>query len=401
MTGIGLVKLAPQKRDVRRRGCGEDDLLGRTPVAGALSQLRLWRQLGVISTMAIACLLSACGSTAEEATGPRPVLTVDLVSLSSESWPDTITASGEVSPWQEASIGTEISGVRLEEVLVDVGDVVRRGQLLARYDAGILQADLVRLDATVAEMTALLAKAKAEAVRAERLVASDAMSKQMVQAYLTQAEVAEAQFTSAKAQRNAQALRVRNAKVIAPDDGVISARSASVGAVSMSGAELFRLVRRGRLEWRAELPAESLALLRPGAPVALRAPDGSEVKATVRNRSPTVDPHTRNGIVYVDLPRDRGLTAGMYITGRFTLASRPALTVPESAVVVRDGNPYLMRVDEQARVHEVKVATGRRRDNAIEIAGIVDPSARFIRSGGAFISDGDLVKVAAKARADP
>lgn len=346
-------------------------------------------------------MLSACGERPAEATATRPVLTVELVSPVRASWPEMLTASGEVTPWQEASVGSELSGVRLDEVLVDVGDVVKKGQLLARYSEEILRAELAQLDAAVAEATANLDRAKVDVERADRLETANAMSQQAIQLYRTQARVAEAQLASVQARRDAQALKLRHARILAPDDGVISARNATVGAVGMTGTELFRMVRRNRLQWRAELPAEALRRLQPGTSAALQTPDGKQVTGTLRLLAPTVDAATRNGLAYVDLPADSGLVAGMYLTGRFTLPEREALVVPESAIALRDGNHYLMRVDEQSHVQEVKVATGRRRDDVIEVLGDIDAAQRFVKSGAAFVGDGDLVQVATPTAAAP
>jgi RND family efflux transporter MFP subunit len=202
-------------------------------------------------------------------------------------------------------------------------------------------------------------------------------------------------LASARALRDAQALKLRYARVLAPDDGVISSRSATVGAVSTMGNELFRLVRRSRLEWRAELPADGLARLKPGLAVIVQAADGKTVKGTLRQLSPTVNSGTRNGIAYVDVPADSGLVGGTYTTGRFELTARDALVVPESAVVLRDGNGYLMKVDAQQHVHEIKVTTGRRDRAMIEILGGIETSDQFVKSGGAFVADGDLVRVVA------
>jgi HlyD family secretion protein len=343
----------------------------------------------------IALVVSACNGEASESAVQRPVLTVELASPSAASWPEVISASGEVAPWQEAVIGSEVAGVRLEEVLVNVGDVVHKGQLLARFSEEALEADLARLRASVAEARANLAKAEADKARGDKMKEIDAISEQALQMYATQVEVAKAQVDSARAARDAQKLKLQYARVVAPDDGVISARTATVGSVGMLGAELFRLVRGNRLEWRAELPAEALARLRPGVTATLRTPAGQTVTGTLRQVSPTVDRGTRNGIAYVDLPPNSGLAAGLYLTGRFALAAREALAIPETAIVLRDGNRYLMKVDADNRVQEVKVTTGRRQDDAIEILEGIDATDRFIRSGGAFVSDGDLVQVAA------
>lgn len=345
--------------------------------------------------------LSACGGDAAAPTTAQPSLTVELVSPRYENWADVLVASGEIAPWQEASIGTRIGGVQLDEVLVNVGDVVRKGQLLARYNEDTLRADLAQLDAAVAEARANVAKARADAERGQGLETIGALPKQTLELYRTQVQVTEAQLASAQALRDAQALRVRYARVVAPDAGVISSRTATVGTVSTMGAELFRLVRRNRLEWRAEVPADALHRLKAGDAATLRTLDGAPVTGTLRQLSPMVDTGTRNGIAYVDLPAGSGLAAGMYVTGRFTLAQRKALVIPESAVVLRDGSRYLMQVDAQRHVHAIKVATGRRQHGAIEIVGEVDPRAQFIKSGGAFVSDGNLVQVAAPAPAAP
>lgn len=341
----------------------------------------------------LCALLAACGEKAPEVAAPKAAIAVELAAPVSATWPDVLVASGEVAAWQEASIGAEVGGVRLDEVLVNVGDVVHKGQLLARFNEDTLNADLARLDAAVAEATANLSKANQDVERADRLATSNALSAQQVQAYHTQAAVAQAQLASAQALRNVQALKLKYARVTAPDDGTISARSATVGAVSNMGVELFRLVRRNRLEWRAEVAASALGALKPGAEATLTLLDGSTVTGKLRQLSPMVDAGTRNGLAYVDLNAGRGLAAGMYLTGRFNLPGREALSVPESAVVVRDGNRYLMKVDTQNHVHEIKVATGRRANGAVEILGGISSMDRFVVSGGAFVNEGDLVQV--------
>ena len=339
-------------------------------------------------------LLGACSDSGEPEVVARPVLTVELVSPVHEAWPDILVASGEIAPWQEASIGTELTGIRLEEVLVNVGDSVTKGQLLARYSEDALRIELAQLEASVAEAKARLERAEADLKRADKLETTSAMSQQTIQSYRTDAKAAAAQLESAQSLRDAAKLKLSYARVVAPDDGVISARSATVGAVNSVGTELFRLVRQGRLEWRAEVPAESMWRLEPGAKAEVQTLDGEKVTGTLRQVSPTADPATRNGIAYVDLPLNSYLLAGMYVSGRFTLAVRDAMVLPESAIVIRDGNNYLMQVDDQSQVHEIKVTTGRRHNDMLEVLGNVDSSARFVKSGGAFITDGDVVQIA-------
>jgi HlyD family secretion protein len=343
--------------------------------------------------------LVACEKQQAPSEVTRPTLTVEAVAAEQTTWPDSLVASGEVSAWQEAVIGSETSGLRLAEVLVDVGDHVRKGQRLARFRDDLPRAELVRLDAAVAEAAATLAKAQSDASRGLKLHDSGAVSGQLLESYQTQVQIGQAQLASAQASRDVQALHLADTTVVAPDDGMISSRMATLGAVGGAGQELFRLVRQSRIEWRAEIPSEASAYLAIGSEVRIRRADGSEVGAKLRQLAPTVNTRTRSMIAYVDVPADSGLSAGMYATGRFVLVARAATVVPESAIVLRDGNRYLMRVSADQRIHELKVRTGRRQGEAIEILSPLALGDHFVKSGGAFVTDGDLVHVLSSATA--
>jgi len=124
------------------------------------------------------------------------------------------------------------------------------------------------------------------------------------------------------------------------------------------------------------------------------------VTGTVRAVAPTVDPQTRNGIVYVDLPPAAGkaLSAGMFTRGEFDLGQRPALTLPQSAVLLREGFAYVFRIDpggnDLAKVTLTKVGTGRRLEQRIEVIGL-DPGDTVVASGAGFLADGDTVRIVA------
>lgn len=346
----------------------------------------------------VCCALHACGGAADPQAevAAKPALTVEVVTARTESWPGLVAASGAIAPWQEASIGSELGGVRLEEVRVNVGDTVERGQLLARFSEDSLQADLAQLNAVVAEAEAALAKAKLDAEVANRMEAVGGLSKQEINSVRTQVLVSDARLASARAARDAQALRLRHARVLAPDHGVISSRSATVGAVAVPGTELFRLIRGSRLEWRAEVRADTLAQLRKGMTATVRLPQGGSVNGTLRQIAPTVNPETLSGIVYVDLPAGTPLAAGLFVSGQFELAARPVKVLPVSAIVYRSGAQYVMTVTAENRIKEVKVQTGVRRSDAVEIIAGLAADARVALAGGAFLNEGDLVAVAAK-----
>jgi len=109
--------------------------------------------------------------------------------------------------------------------------------------------------------------------------------------------------------------------------------------------------------------------------------------------APTVDPQTRTAIVYVDLPRGSGARAGMFARGEFELGKVNALTLPQSAVVMREGFSYAYRIEPDNRVTQVKVSTGRRLGDRVEITEGLDQATRVVASGAAFLADGDLVRI--------
>jgi HlyD family secretion protein len=321
----------------------------------------------------------------------KPALTVTTTQPATSDLPIKLTANGNVMAWQEASIGAEANGLRLTDVRVNVGDRVERGQVLATFAAETIAADVAQAQANVAEAEANAQESAANGDRARRLQPTGAMSAQQINQYLTAERAAKARVQAARATLNAQQLRMKFTRVIAPDSGIVSVRMATVGAVVGAGAELFRMIRQGRLEWRAEVMSEELGRVPPGTAVTLTVANGAKIQGKVRIIAPTIDPQTRAALVYVDLPNDSGAVAGMFATGQFELGSSGALTVPQQAVVMRDGFTYVFVINADRRVAQVKVATGRRVGDRIEITNGLKAETLIAASGAGFLNDGDLV----------
>ncbi len=359
----------------------------KKPIALAVATLLLAGGAGVT------LLVHAADDKAPAATAPRPALTVTVTTPTRATVATGVAANGNVAPWQEAIVGAEANGMRLAEVRVNVGDIVRKGQVLATFDSQMVNADLAQSRAAVAEAEAMLAEAAANAQRARDLQPSGALSAQQVAQLLTAERTAQARLEAVKAAQQVQQLRLQQAQVLAPDSGVISARSATVGAVVPAGSELFRLIRQSRLEWRGEVAATELAQIKPGQKVTVSG-GGAAVTGTVRMVAPTVDAATRNALVYVDLPDTAGrLKAGMFARGEFATGSSTALTLPQTAVLLRDGFSYVFTVAPDGRVSQGKVSTGRRSGDRVEILQGLDEKARVVASGGGFLADGDTVRV--------
>lgn len=330
----------------------------------------------------------------DSAKSPRPALTVQTAPPQRTAMAQRLAANGNVAAWQEASIGAESNGLRLTEVRVNVGDSVKAGQVLATFAAEMVQADVAQARASLLEAKAHAAEAASNAERARTLQASGALSAQQIEQYTTAAQAAQARVEAAQALLQAQQLRLQHTQVRAPDHGVISARSATVGAVVGAGTELFRMVRKGRLEWRAEVTATELGRLRPGTAAQVTAASGASVQGQLRMVAPTVDPQTRNALVYVDLPAHPDLRAGMFARGEFLLGQSDALTVPQEALVVREGFTYLFVLGADQRVQRLKVQPGRRAGERVEILSGLDAGAPVVVRGAGFLNDGDLVRVA-------
>ena len=359
----------------------------KKPIALAVATLLL------AGGAAVTLLVHAADDKASAATAPRPALTVTVTTPLRATVATGVAANGNVAPWQEAIVGAEANGMRLAEVRVNVGDNVRKGQVLASFDSQMVNADLAQSRAAVAEAEAMLAEAAANAQRARDLQPSGALSAQQVAQLLTAERTAQARLEAVKAAQQVQQLRLQQAQVLAPDSGVISARNATVGAVVPAGSELFRLIRQSRLEWRGEVSANELAQIKPGQKVVVNG-GGAAVTGTVRIVAPTVDAATRNALVYVDLPDTAGrLKAGMFARGEFATGSSTALTLPQTAVLLRDGFSYVFTVAADGRVSQGKVSTGRRSGDRVEILQGLDEKARVVASGGGFLADGDTVRV--------
>jgi HlyD family secretion protein len=292
--------------------------------------------LGLIVVIG-AAWLAGTGKAKAEQTAPsvnRPALTVRTTTLRNDKWGRTLTANGSILPWQEAIISAQVQGLRIAEVKVSIGDHVQQGDVLVTLD------NFARIGSDTSDHPA-------------------------------------------------------QGRILAPDSGVISAASANVGSVAQPGVELFRLIRKGRLEWRAELTAEELMLLRKGMTAQVTVGEGRVIKGTVRAISPSVNSQTRYGYVLVTLPDSTGIIAGAYAHGTFDISGgrKALLSLPQSAVMQRGSMTYVLVVGADGIVHERTVQVGQRSADRIEIKQGLKANEPVVESGGPFLTEGDVVQV--------
>lgn len=345
----------------------------------------------------LAGLLAGCGG-APEAPAPTPSLVVTTVSPVSQPMERTIAVSGSVAAWQEMYLGVELTGIRVAEVLVEVGDRVRAGQPLLRLDTRTLEVQARQADASVAQARASLELARANAERGATLVKEGLISSSNADELRATLTGAEAQVATAEADLEAARLRLGFATLRAPDDGIISARTVQPGQIVASGTDLLRLIRQGRLEWRAELTESDLTRVKIGTSVELTSPSGEHILGQVRAVSPAVDPETRTGVLYADLPAPGDLRSGMFAQGQILLGSTTASVLPRESVIFRDGYPYVFvaRASTGAadtfNVEQRRVTVGSQRGDLIEVQSGLTAEERVVVRGAGFLSDGDLVR---------
>lgn len=338
-------------------------------------------------------LLAACGGGSED----KPVegssaLAVALTPVRTYPLARSVIVSGPVSPYEEMQLGVELSGQRITRLNVDVGQTVKQGQVLLELDHRTLDSEVAQANAAAQQAKAALDLAQAKQTRGEKLAATQLISVSDLDELRASATQARAQLATARASLDAARLQRDFAELRAPADGVISKRLIQPGQVVSAGSELLRLIRDGRLEWRAELPEAQLADVAVGNPVTLTY-TGQQIAGRVRAVTPGVDAQTRTGTVYADLPAPGPLKPGTFVEGRILTGDGQALMVPSAAIVQRDGHSYVFTLKDKDSVTRRRVRTGQTVQGRTEIVEGLKAGERVVSEGAGFLGDGDRVRV--------
>jgi RND family efflux transporter MFP subunit len=341
---------------------------------------------------------STAAVTAEPAaSATAAALTVEVTRPTTETWPVEVQASGWLAPWAEAVIASEVGGERIMAVNVEVGDTVKAGDVMAELSRASVENRIAELQATLESAKAALETATEDADRARQLSGGASISRQQVATYVSAERQAKAGVTVAEAQLASETLSLQNTRIIAVSDGVVSDVSAALGQVVSQGQELFRLIRDSRIEWRAEVPLFQLRGIAAGTKVVIPSPFG-DIGGTVRRVSPAASQTNGRVLVYVDPEPPEGVPmpkTGILVTGALILDETEATTLPATAITVQDGFSYVFVIQTGASttVARERVETGRRRGERVEILGDLAKDAQVVLSGGAFLSDGSIVRV--------
>jgi RND family efflux transporter MFP subunit len=335
-------------------------------------------------------------SALARASSREAVLTVTAAELRPVEVERAITINGSIFAWQEVIIAPEVGGYRVAEVKVDVGDHVKRGQTLVELSTALLDAEVATKNAALAQRDAQLVTDAAALERGESLKGMNLISQADYDKLRSAALASRAGVESARADLQSSALRLKFTNVTAPDDGVITARTVTVGQIAQAGGEMLRLLRNGRIEWRGEVPEARLSELKPGQPVEISTADGEVVKGSIRVVAPTIQAGNRTGLVYVDLPPNERLRPGMFARGDIEITRAMAFTVPLQSVVSADGYSYVFVLKHDNRVERRRVETGGVHDSEIEVSNGIEAGDMVVGKGAGFLKDGDLVNVSSE-----
>lgn len=325
------------------------------------------------------------------------VMAVEAVYPTPITIENRLAANGVVAAVETAEVGGQISGVAIEQVLVEVGDFVKAGQVLATLDTRTFAQQVRSAEADLATAVAAQEKAAADLARTEPLLAIDAVSRQEVDAYRTALRQAEANVAAAKANVDSARTNQQRGNITAPVSGIVSAKNAQVGAV-VSGAPLFSIIIDGALEWQAALPPADAANIRVGQTASVEIA-GQQVTGQVTRLSPVAN-DSRDMTVHVRLPSGSGASAGMYQSGEFLFDAQRHNAVPLSALMTSDGYDYVWQLvpetgdDGQAyhRVQREQITIIAQKDDQIAVS--LPEDALIVATSASFLNDNDLVTVA-------
>lgn len=341
-------------------------------------------------------ILASCGGHDDKKDAVRPTagqsVTAATVILTDQ--PRTVVASGTVSAWEEVPVGAETGGLVAVAVYVDEGAWVRQGQPLVKLNDSLLQAQLRQQQASVASAQANADREDAELARAEELRGRGYLSQASLDMALSEQRAARAQLAAAEAALSETRTRLDQTTIRAPVSGQIVSRSVTRGQIVQPGAELFRMVREGRLELDAQVPEADLPLVRPGMTAAIGSDQGGSAAGRVRIVTPEVDPRTRLGVARISLAPGAGLRPGMYARATIDVGAMPALTIPSAAVVYREGKPGVYVIAANNTVRFQAIQPGVRSGDSLAVASGLSAGQRVVVQGAGFLGDGDTVTVA-------
>jgi RND family efflux transporter MFP subunit len=356
----------------------------------------LRKRVAWVGVVATACtVLTACQRGAPEAAEPE-VRPVRSVTIAKREGGNTITLSGRIAAEDEAAVAFRISG-RLVERSVNVGDRVRRGQVIARLEQMNERNQLLAAQAALNAASADLVRARDEHARQQSLIGEGFTTRAQLDQATAAFRAAEAQVKSATAQVSMAQDLVGFTVLTADADGAVVARGAEPGEVVQAGQMIVRIAREGGVDAVFEVPPLVVRRAARTQSVAVALVDDPAVTAAgrVREISPQADPVTGTFTVRVGLESPpAGMLLGSVVTGRVTVEGDPLIVVPSSALATSGGSPALWVVDPASSTVSLRpIRIARHEPDAVVVAEGLAPGDTVVTAGVQTLRAGQKVRI--------
>ena len=351
----------------------------------------------VLLAILIAWRLYSAGQTKTDPADAMPLVTARVPGQSQIV--SSVNFTGGIVARYDMPIGVEGDGGRVSSVLVESGDHVTRGQLLAQLDPSVVNAQVANLRAAVEQARAEATLAEADFRRASAVADSvGALSKEEVDKRRSTVATSAARVRSAEAQLAEAEARHGRTDIRAPADGIVLTRTAEAGQTAVAGGTtLFRLARGGEVEMRAVAAEQDVPRLKVGqtADVYLTG-IATPFHGTVRLVSAVIDPMTRLGEVRVALPQHPDLRPGAFARGEVRIGSESRPVVPQTSVLANGPENFVYVVGSDNHVTRRIVHIAGTQPQGIVIRDGLDGSENIVTTAGAFLHEGEQVRVASE-----
>jgi membrane fusion protein (multidrug efflux system) len=351
-----------------------------------------------ILTITCAMLVGGCKNTNGQTSGNKQqeakVFPVAITHAGYEKVQHTLEAVGSFFPEDEVKVGTEVEGT-IKKLSVDEGAIVKKGNLLLEIDDEKFRLEVEESEANLTEALRKLENSRATLNRMTRLYKEGVIGQQNYDDAKTQTLLIEANVENIKARLNRFKKSLKDTRVMAPIDGVVSERKVSVGEYVKVGAELFKIVDSNPLKLAFTVPENDAGEIKIGQIVQVqsRAFPDQTFQGKVYFINPKVDIETRTieAKAWVDNP-EYILKPGFYVNVKTLLEERKSLVLPESSVLVREGKSLVMAVVNDT-IQYKPVTPGVRFDGKVEIIDGITPDDKVVLSGRSEITEGTRVEI--------
>lgn len=364
-------------------------------LGGAVARNRRLVVIAAIFVLAVGAYLLLGGEkpAAAPANGVQAAPRVSVIVPGRVTVADEVRVTGSISARREMPVGIQGEGGMVTSVLVEAGDYVRAGQVLARVDRAVQTQQINQLTASVQQARADLALAENELRRAQQLVAGGFVSKATIDQRTANRDADAARVRVVQAQLNEARARLARLDIRAPDDGLVLERSVEPGQIVGPGSQpLFRIAQNGAMEMRAAVAEQDMPKLKVGMPAQVRLVGNPQRFAgEIWLLSPIIDPQTRQGEARIALSRDPLLRPGAFANAGIEagMADRPVL--PQASVQADDKGSFVYIVGADNKVERRGIVTGGVSDRGIAIASGLIGNERVVLSAGAFLNPGEKI----------